>query len=358
MARAVVAFGVGAPLEVREVEAAPLSPSDVRVEIAAAGVCHSDLSMLNGTIPCDFPLILGHEAAGTIVEVGRDVTLAVGQPVVLNWAPPCRACAFCLRGEPWLCAENAGVSSRDRGVKLDGAPVVSTLGVGAFTDEVVLPATSVVPISRELPLESAALLGCAVLTGVGAVQRTAHVVAGESVAVIGLGGVGLSVLAGARLAGAHPVIAVDRVAEKEPLARGEGATEFVVSDEELARRIRALTEGRGADHVFDCVGSAATIRTAWQSARRGGKAVVVGVGGRDEAVSFNALELFHFARTLTSSVFGSSDPAADLPGLVDAVLAGEIDPARFVTHRCGLDGVTEAFDRMAQGIGGRTLVTI
>jgi S-(hydroxymethyl)glutathione dehydrogenase / alcohol dehydrogenase len=314
--------------------------------------------MLNGTIPCEFPLILGHEAAGTIAEVGAEVTLAIGQPVVVNWAPPCRACAFCLRGEPWLCAENAGVSSRDRGVRLDGSLVLSTLGVGAFAEEVVLPASSVVPIPNELPLESAALLGCAVLTGVGAVQRTARVAAGESVAVIGLGGVGLSVLAGARLAGAHPVIAVDRVPDKEALARGEGATEFVVADDELARRIRSLTDGRGADHVFDCVGSAVTIRAAWQSARRGGKAIVVGVGGRDEVVSFNALELFHFARTLTSSVFGSSDPAADLPDLVRAVLTGEIDPARLVTHRCGLDGVSEAFDRMTHGVGGRTLVTI
>jgi S-(hydroxymethyl)glutathione dehydrogenase / alcohol dehydrogenase len=358
MARALVAFGVGAPLEVVEVEPPPLGPGDVRIAIAAAGICHSDLSMTNGTIPSEFPVVLGHEAAGVLAEVGGEVSeLHAGQHVVLNWAPPCRECAFCSRGEPWLCTRNAGVACADRGARLGGAPLFATLGVGAFCEEIVLPASHVVAVPDDLPLETAALLGCAVLTGTGAVRRTARVRAGESVAVIGLGGVGLSVLAGARLAGATTVLGIDRSSDKEALALAEGASEFLLASDELVREVRARTGGLGADHVFDCVASAATIRSAWQATRRGGTTVVVGVGPRSDEVRFNALELFHYARTLTSSVFGSSDPERDLPELVAAVTGGDLDPARLATHRCGLEGVAEAFARMENGVGGRTLIT-
>jgi len=355
--RAVVAFGTDLALEVREIEPSPMGDEDVRVRMVAAGICHSDLSMTNGTLPSEFPVVLGHEGAGEIVEVGAAVRgLAPGQHVVLNWSPPCRTCYFCQHGEPWLCEQNAGVASRDRGARLDGQALHATLGLGAFAEEVVLPRSAVIPVPDELPLAEAALLGCALLTGVGAVRRTAGVRAGESVAVIGLGGVGLSALAGARLAGAAPLIAIDRSPEKESLARAEGADEFLVSSDELARELRALTGGRGPDHVFDCVGSAATIRTAWSATRRGGATTVVGVGPRTESVSFNPLEIFHFARRLTSSVFGSSDPEHDLPELVEAILGGALDPASLVTHRCGLDGVAEAFARMERGVGGRTLI--
>jgi S-(hydroxymethyl)glutathione dehydrogenase/alcohol dehydrogenase len=359
MTRAVIAAVAGAPLEVREVDPGPLGPNDVRVRLVAAGVCHSDLSITNGTIPCEFPVVLGHEAAGVVAEVGSAVSaVAPGAHVVLNWAPPCRACFFCTHGEPWLCVKNAGVSNLDRGVRLEGSTVYSTLGLGAFSEEVVLPEGSVVVVPDELPLEVAALLGCAVLTGLGAVVHPGHVHPGDSVAVVGLGGVGLSALAGARLAGAGTIVAIDRAPDKEALARAEGASEFVLADEELARRVRGLTEGRGADHVFDCVGSAATIRASWNSARRGGRVTVVGVGRRSESVEFNPLELFHQARTLTSSIYGSSDPEHDLPALVAHVLAGEVDVERLVTHRCGLEGVGEAFSRMEQGVGGRTVIEL
>jgi S-(hydroxymethyl)glutathione dehydrogenase / alcohol dehydrogenase len=357
MTRAVVVRELGREPEVVEVELKAPDEHEVRVVVAAAGICHSDLSLWNGTIPVDLPLVLGHEAAGVVREVGASVTgLRVGDHVVLNWAPPCHHCFYCERGEVWLCETNAGVVSADRGVRLEGAALGSALGLGAFSEEVVLPSSHVVALPDELPLEVAALLGCAVLTGLGAVVHTGAVRAGDSVLVVGLGGVGLSAVAGARLAGASRVIAVDRSAAKEELARAQGATDFLVADDQLARAVRQLTEGRGADHSFDCVGSPETIRTCWSSARRGGRVTVVGVGSRAESVCFNPLELFHFNRTLTSSIYGSSDPERDLPAIIDHALRGELDLAGLVTDRCGLDGVGAAFEQMQAGIGGRTVI--
>jgi S-(hydroxymethyl)glutathione dehydrogenase/alcohol dehydrogenase len=228
--------------------------------------------------------------------------------------------------------------------------------LGALAEQVSVPERAVVPIPRELPLENAALLGCAVLTGFGAVRKTAGVRPDDSVAVVGLGGVGLAVLAAARAAGAGPIVAVDISAGKEPLARAAGATHFVPAGDTAARQVRALTGGRGVDHAFECVGRAATIRSAWSLARRGGSCTILGIGRRDDRAEFSAAELFHFARTLRSSVYGSSDPDADLPGLARAVLDGVFDPNLLVTHRVALGDVPEALDRMRRGEGARTIV--
>src|ERR1043165_3580065 len=248
MVNAAVVAGPGADVQVRAIELPATGPRDVRVRVAAAGVCHSDLSMINGTFAPQFPLVLGHEAAGTIAEVGTDVTrVAVGDRVVVNWAPACRHCWFCLNQQPWLCTAVEGMSSLPRGT-VDGEPLHVTLGVGAFAEEVVVDESGVVPLSDSVPLDVAALLGCAVVTGIGAVRNTAAVRPGESVVVIGLGGVGLSAIIGARLAGAAPIIAVDVVADKEELARAAGATHFVLAHDKLAKEIRGLTGGRGVDH--------------------------------------------------------------------------------------------------------------
>lgn len=359
MTKAVVAAAPGATPVVREVELPPTGPGDVRVRVTAAGVCHSDLSMINGTFTPQFPLVLGHEAAGVVSEAGEEVaTVAAGDRVALNWAPACRQCWFCARGEPWLCAAVAGVVSVPKGVLDDGTPAHSCLGVGAFAEEVVVPARAAVRLPDGLPLDLAGLLGCAVLTGVGAVRNTARVQPGESVLVIGQGGVGLAAVLGARLAGAHPIIAADVTPGKEALARAAGATDFLASDETLPKRVRALTGGRGADHAFECVGAAPTIRAAWDCARRGGQCVVVGVGPRDQQVSFAPLELFHFARTLTSSVYGASDPDADIPRLAQEVRGGALDLASLVTHRITLADVPEAFARMRAGQGARSLIVM
>ena len=356
MVQALVAHGAREPLAVEDVTLRALGEHDVRVTVAGVGVCHSDLSMVNGTLRPSYPLLLGHEASGVVTEAGPAAQVEVGTRVVLNWAVPCRACWHCTHGEPWLCSAIEGSTGTPGGTLADGTPFQASLGLGAMAEEVVCPSEAVVPIPDGVPLAEAALLGCAVLTGIGAATKAAGVQAGDTVLVIGLGGVGLCAVLGARLAGAERVIGVDTSPAKEALARAVGATDFLAAGPDLHRRVRALTDGRGADRALECVGRAETIRAAWSSVRRGGTCVVVGLGGTEEQVSFSPLELFHFSRTLTSTVYGNSDPAADIPALAEQVLAGRLDLGPLVTDRVGLDGVPEAFERMQRGEGGRTLV--
>ncbi|MFE4914521.1 Zn-dependent alcohol dehydrogenase [Streptomyces sp. NPDC056652] len=357
MVRAAILSAVGAPLEIAGIELPEPGPGRVRVRLAAAGVCHSDLSLSNGTMRIPFPAVLGHEGAGTVVSVGEGVTrVAPGDGVVLNWAPSCGTCPACAIGEVWLCdsalAGAAGVHARTA----DGTDLHPGLNVGAFAEETVVAANCVLPLPAGVPLTDAALLGCAVLTGYGAVHHAARVRAGESVVVFGVGGVGLAVLQSARIAGAGPVVAVDVSPEKEALARAAGATEYVVASDTTAKDIRRLTGGRGADVAVECVGRATTIRTAWDSTRRGGRTTVVGIGGKDQRVTFNALELFHWGRTLSGCVYGNSDPSKDLPVLAEHIRAGRFDLSALVTERIGLDGIPAAFENMLAGRGGRALV--
>ncbi|WP_432036210.1 Zn-dependent alcohol dehydrogenase [Streptomyces cucumeris] len=358
MTRAAVLPAVGAPLRLAEIDLPDPGPGQVRVRLAAAGVCHSDLSLSNGTLRQPVPAVLGHEGSGTVSAVGEGVTtVAPGDRVVLNWAPSCGACHYCGLGEPWLCAD-AGTAATVPYAKLTdgGDELYPGLGTAAFAEETVVPAHAVLPLPDGVPLADAALLGCAVLTGYGAVHHSAAVRPGESVAVFGVGGVGLAVLQAARIAGAGTVVAVDVSPEKEELARASGATEFLLSGEDTAKRIRSLTGGHGADVAIECVGRAETIRTAWSATRRGGRTTVVGIGGKDQQVSFSALELFYFGRTLSGCVYGNSDPARDLPVLAEHVRAGRLDLSAMVTGRIGLDGIPEAFDAMVGGRGGRALV--
>ncbi|WP_422739541.1 alcohol dehydrogenase catalytic domain-containing protein [Micromonospora sp. WMMD729] len=355
--RALVARGTGAELRIERVRLPAPGPGEVRVTIRAAGVCHSDLSMVNGTIAARFPLVLGHEATGVVAEVGPGGRLPVGTPVVLNWAPACRACWWCRRGEPWLCADTTAPTV-PRGETEDGLPLHLTLGLGALAEAVVVPESAVVPIPAGLPVEQAALLGCAVLTGVGAVGNTAGVTAGQSVAVVGLGGVGLAVLSAARRAGASPILAVDVAEAKRDLAIAAGATDFLLSDDRLSKEVRARTEGRGVDHAFECVGRAATIRAAWRLIRRGGALTVVGMGAKDDMVSLGALDIFHSARTLRSSVYGSSDPDREVPALAAGLADGTLDLGVLVSGTMSLDEAPVAFDRLARGEGARWVVTL
>ncbi len=356
--QAIVARAGGAALALERVRLPEPGASEVRVRVRAAGVCHSDLSMVNGTLTPDFPLILGHEAAGEVVATGPAVDrVSPGDHVVFNWAPACRECWFCQRDEPWLCAR-AGGPSTPRGLTADGLPAHVTLGLGALAEEVVVDQRAVIAIPAELPFEQAALLGCAVLTGTGAVANTARVRAGECVLVIGLGGVGLSVLTAARAAGATPIIAVDIAEPKRALALTAGATEYLIADDAVPKAVRARCGGRGADVAFECVGRAATIQVAWRATRRGGRVIVVGMGGRDDLLALSALDIFHSARTLRSSVYGSTDPDREVPLLARAVLDGTLDLAPLVTHRAGLADAPAAFDRMIRGEGARTVLTM
>ncbi|HEX3930161.1 MAG TPA: zinc-binding dehydrogenase [Nocardioides sp.] len=355
MTSALVATRPGV-LEVQDVELPALGPGDVRVEVAGVGVCHSDLSMVDGTLRPSYPLVLGHEASGVVTEAGPSAGVPVGRHVVLNWAVPCDSCWHCEHGEPWLCSTVEGSTGTPGGRLADGTTYQACLGLGAMAEEVVVPGRAVVPLPDDVPLAEAALLGCAILTGVGAAGNAARVQPGDSVLVVGLGGVGLSAVAGARLAGARKILATDIAESKEPLARAAGATDFLVASAGLVRQVRAMTDGRGVDRALECVGSAVTIRQAWSATRRGGTCVVVGVGSPDHEVRFNPLELFHFSRTLVSSVYGNSDPRRDIAGLLEHVAAGRLDLAGTITDRITLADVPAAFDRMRRGEGGRALV--
>jgi S-(hydroxymethyl)glutathione dehydrogenase/alcohol dehydrogenase len=342
--------------EVVELHLPEIGPGQVRVGVRAAGVCHSDLSMVNGTLAPPHPLVLGHEASGEVLEVGEGVTrVTVGEHVALNWSPACRECWHCTHGEPWLCS-TANIAALENGSTLDGDPVFVTLGLGAFAEQVVCPENAVIGVPAELAWESAALLGCAVLTGTGAVRNTAGVREGDSVVVIGLGGVGLSVVAAARAAGAAEVIAVDVSEAKKALAEAVGATDFVVSSDTLAKDIRGRTGKRGADHAFECVGRAATIQAAWRSTRRGGQVTVVGMGRADDKVELSAFDIFNSARTLKASVYGSSDPDLEIPALARDVLSGALKLDHLITDRIALADVPAAFARMARGEGARSVV--
>ncbi|MFJ6928695.1 Zn-dependent alcohol dehydrogenase [Streptomyces nigra] len=355
--RAAVLPAVGAPLKVTEIVLPDPGPGQVRVRLAAAGVCHSDLSLSDGTMRVPVPAVLGHEGAGTVVAVGEGVTaVAPGDPVVLNWAPSCGSCHACGLGEVWLCANALNGAANVHARTTDGTELHPGLNVAAFAEETVVAANCLLPLPDGVPLTDAALLGCAVLTGYGAVHHSARVRAGESVAVFGVGGVGLAALQSARIAGAGRIVAVDVSPAKEELARAAGATDYVVASENTAREIRGLTGKQGVDVAIECVGRAATIRAAWDSTRRGGRTTVVGIGGKDQQVTFNALEIFHGGRTLAGCVYGNSDPARDVPVLAGHVREGRLDLGALVTERIALDGIPAAFENMLAGKGGRALV--
>ncbi|RSS39373.1 zinc-binding dehydrogenase [Streptomyces sp. WAC08241] len=340
-----------------DIELPEPGPGQVRVRLAAAGVCHSDLSLSNGTMRVPVPAVLGHEGSGTVVSVGEGVAhVAPGDEVVLNWAPSCGSCHPCSLGEVWLCADALTGAANVHARTLDGTELHPGLNVAAFAEETVVPARCVLPVPDGVPLADAALLGCAVLTGWGAVHHSARVREGETVAVYGVGGVGLAALQAARIAGASTIVAVDVSPEKEALARAAGATAYVVASDTTAKDVRRLTGGQGVDVAVECVGRAVTIRTAWESTRRGGRTTVVGIGGKDQQVTFNALEIFHWGRTLAGCVYGNSNPAEDLPVLAGHIRAGRFDLGSLVTERITLDGIPGAFDTMLAGKGGRALV--
>lgn len=345
------------PMEVERIRLRDVGPGDVRVRIDATGVCHSDLSLARGVLAQQLPAVLGHEACGTVVEAGSDVTdLREGDRVILLWITPCGQCASCARDEPHLCVNGSARGAEPYALDSSGEPVYPGLTVGSFAEQTVVPAAAAVKVPDDISTADAALLGCAVTTGVGAVTKTAAVTAGSSVVVLGLGGVGLAAVQGARLAGATTVIGVDRNPDKAKLAVQLGAHHFVPADDHTRKAVRALTGKEGADFAFDCVGSARTIREAWGMTRRGGTACVVGIGGKEDQVAFSALELFHFARTLIGCVAGSLDAGRDLPRYFDHIREGRLDLAAMVTGSGTLSDVDAALEEMAAGRGIRTLV--
>ncbi len=365
--RAAVLRDPSRPVEIEEVELDPPKSGEALVRVAAAGVCHSDVRHADGDLgPGKWPAVMGHEGAGVVESVGEGVThIAPGDHVALCFVPACRACRYCLAGKPNLCEIVAEHGAR--GMLMDGTsrlrlPDGTTLQHGlrtaCFAERTVVAAGGAVRIPSELPLWQAALLGCGVVTGMGAVRNVAKVQPGQSVAVLGCGGVGLQVIAAARLAGAHPIIAVDRVPEKLALAQAQGATHAVdaTGDGSPVSTIRSLTEG-GVDYAFEVIGRPETIRMAWDAIRPGGTAVVVGLVPDGVEVTVPAVE-FLSDKSLVGTYYGSGDPAAELPGLAALALSGDLDLSGVVTQVDGLDGVEAALDRLRRGEGARTVLLI
>jgi alcohol dehydrogenase len=343
------------PLEVGEVDLDPPGPGELLVRIDAAGVCHSDLSVVDGNRPRPMPMALGHEAAGEVLETGAGVRdVRAGDRVVLVFVPRCGSCAACAGGQPALCeaaaqANAAGELLRGgrRLHEADGTDLHHHLGVSAFAEHAVVDRGSAVVVGDDVPPETAALFGCALLTGAGAVLNTAGVRPGESVAVLGLGGVGLSAVLGAEMAGAHPIVAVDPVAAKRELALQLGAT-YALGPDGVADAVRDLVPG-GVHHAVEAVGAAAVLQDAWTMTRRGGTTVSAGLPHPSQRLEIPAVQLVGEARTLVGSYMGSSVPQRDLPRLVDRWRAGRLPIERLRTATLQLDQVNEAMDALADG---------
>jgi S-(hydroxymethyl)glutathione dehydrogenase / alcohol dehydrogenase len=357
--KAAVLRAAGDDFAVEDLRLRPLGPGDVHVQVAASGVCHSDLSIQDGTIPHPLPAVLGHEGAGVVLATGPEVTtVATGDHVVLAWVAPCRSCFFCLRGRPELCEHGLDHAfAAPYATAADGTAFLAAFGTATFGEETVVPERACVRIDPSFPLDLAALVGCGVVTGVGAVWRSARVEPGESVVVLGCGGVGLAAIQGARLAGAAPIIAVDRVGAKLDLARGCGATETIdASAVDAIAAVRDLTAGRGADHVFEVVGRSETIEHAFEMTRRAGTCTIVGAGSFTDMVRFGAMPLMVGAKTLRGCVYGSTDPARDFPEIVRLHQSGRLDLDALVTRRIDVAEVNEAFRAMVAGEVARSII--
>jgi S-(hydroxymethyl)glutathione dehydrogenase/alcohol dehydrogenase len=361
--QAAVLWEPGRPVEVREVELAPPGEGEVLVQIAACGVCASDLHVVDGDLPEPLPLVLGHEAAGVVAEVGPGVERpAVGDHVVLALVPSCGECGSCRRGRRNFC--ELGATMAATGTLADGTSRLSTAGtrlhhfnsVSSFAEYAVVPQSVAVPIRRDVPLDVAALVGCAVLTGYGGVFRTAGVEEGASVAVWGCGGVGQNAVQAARLAGAKPIVAVDTSPEKLGLAERLGATHAVraAPGTDPAAAVREVTAG-GADYAFEAIGREATIRQAWDALRPGGTAVVLGLPPKGSTLTIDTWGFIN-EKTLRGSYLGSAEIDEDVPRILDLYAAGELNLDALVSRRIPLAGLPEAFDRLRSSDGVRQLV--
>ncbi len=353
------------PLSIETVTLDPPGPGEVQVRIRAAGLCHSDLSVINGDRPRPLPMALGHEAAGEVEVLGAGVEdLAVGDHVVMVFMPSCGHCAPCAEGRPALC--EPGAAANGRGELLTGAHRLHAegetlnhhLGCSAFAERAVVSRRSLVRIDPALPFDQAALFGCAVLTGVGAVVNTAGVRPGQSVVVVGLGGVGLASVLGALACGASPVVAVDLSEDKLALARTLGPVHTVnAADADAVDQVRALTRG-GAEVAIEMAGSARALESAWKMTRRGGTTVTAGLPPPDATLPVNIVGLVGEERTLKGSYIGTCVPSRDLPRYVALFREGRLPVDRLMSGTLSLDQINEGFDRLAEGSVARLVVNL
>jgi S-(hydroxymethyl)glutathione dehydrogenase/alcohol dehydrogenase len=362
-ALAVLCRELDQPVVVEEILVDPPRRGEVLVKIAACGVCHSDLSATNGTIQMKLPLVLGHEAAGVVAEVGEGVTdFAAGDHVVSSFVNMCGKCRWCATGKPQLCDMAAKTlytlpDGTTPAHDAAGNPLSVFSACGVMAEYATLSVDNLVKIDRDIPLDRAALVSCGVMTGVGAVFNTAKVEPGTAVMVIGAGGVGLNVIQGASIAGANPIVAVDVADAKLELARAFGATHTIngAKDENVVKTAKKLTGG-GPDYCFECIGLGKTVEQAFRALRKGGKAVVVGVTRGDESVSVKPVALTFEEKTLTGSYFGSARPREDFPRLIGLYRAGRLKLDELITHRYRVGEAPQAFADLAAGKNARGVI--
>jgi S-(hydroxymethyl)glutathione dehydrogenase/alcohol dehydrogenase len=357
--KAAVALELGS-LSVEELTLDPPQVGEVMIKMAATGVCYSDLSVLNGSIPMLLPLALGHEGAGVVQAVGPGVTgLACGDHVVLSFIPACGECYFCDHHEPHLCTAGS-----PEGRMLDGTArlhlgsrdVGAMASLGCMAEYAVVPAISAMKIDRSIPLDRAALVGCGVMTGVGAVVHTAKVKAGSTVAVFGCGGVGLSAIQGARLVGAKRIIAVDLLESKLEYARHFGATHTVNAKDDPVAAVKELTGGWGADYSFEVTGRTDVMQQAYGATRRGGTVCIIGMGHYTESFSLNACGFAPEAKTVVGCMYGNANFKVDMPDLLDLYLAKRLDLDAMITRTYSIDAAPQAFEDLKSGLNARGVI--
>ncbi|WP_426788451.1 S-(hydroxymethyl)glutathione dehydrogenase/class III alcohol dehydrogenase [Xanthomonas campestris] len=364
--RAAVAFGPGKPLEIVEIDVAPPQAGEVLVRITHTGVCHTDAFTLSGDDPEGiFPSVLGHEGGGIVEQIGEGVTsVKVGDHVIPLYTAECRKCKFCLSGKTNLC--QAVRATQGKGLMPDGTtrfsyngePIFHYMGCSTFSEYTVVPEISLAVVNPEAPLEKVCLLGCGVTTGIGAVHNTAKVKPGESVAVFGLGGIGLAVIQGAVQAKAGRILAIDTNPGKFDLARSMGATDCINPkdyDKPIQEVIVELTGG-GVDFSFECIGNVNVMRSALECCHKGwGESVIIGVAGAGQEISTRPFQLVT-GRVWRGSAFGGVKGRTQLPGMVEQSMKGEIDLDPFITHTMPLEQINEAFDLMHEGKSIRTVI--
>jgi S-(hydroxymethyl)mycothiol dehydrogenase len=355
--RAVVAKAVGEPVSLETIEVPDPGPGEALVAVQACGVCHTDLHYREGGINDEFPFLLGHEAAGIVEAVGEGVTdVQPGDFVILNWRAVCGECRACRRGEPWYCFATHNAAQK---MTLGGVPLTPALGIGAFAEKTLVAAGQCTKVSSQIKPEVAGLLGCGVMAGLGAAMNTGEVGRGDSVAVFGCGGVGDAAIAGALLAGASKIIAVDLDARKLELARQFGATHTIdASVTDPVAAIQELTEGNGADVCIEAVGHPKAFEQAFYARDLAGTLVQVGVPSPDMRIELPMIDFFGRGGRLKPSWYGDCLPSRDFPMLVDLHLQGRLPLERFVTETIGLEGVEEAFAKMQRGEVLRSVVVI
>jgi S-(hydroxymethyl)glutathione dehydrogenase / alcohol dehydrogenase len=353
-----IAYDVGAPLVLEDLPVPDVGPRDVRVRLAASGICHTDLTVIDGLSALPLPMAIGHEGCGVVEAVGEEVRrVRVGDRVLASVSPACASCWWCLNGHSNHCELKAVVSRTPRFTLPDGRPAPALCGCGTFAEAMVVDEASVVAVQTDLPDEQLALLGCGVTTGVGAALNTAAVTAGSSVAVIGCGGVGQSVVQGARIAGAATIIAIDLDEERLKASLAVGATHAVdPADGPVVDQVRALTSGRGADFSFEVVGHPDLIAQAVEVARAAGVVTIVGMPPRDTTIALPAVATVFSGKRIQGSVVGGAQIQRDFPRFVRLAESGRLDLASMVTHTIPLAQVNDGIDLLRRADGVRTVI--